>query len=324
MKRAAAIVAAFAAGVVVGAALLLSLPVPGVPDAPGGASLRRDAVVGEAPVSTLLAWTPGRLPDGYARAVRELRAVRSVTVVRSGVAWMDRWRDQAGPPRASAPTYRVPVEVASIDRRSYAAFVPPADRGIVTEPRGEGAGSGAPGRAGAGPGPRRDPGIPPWGRGPGPVPGQGDVRRVRGTAAFRRHRGGAPIVGRREYPDRPRACPRRDPVPPAGDPADAGGPGGPRGPEPRPSRRSGRLRRLLLPPLHRTGPRHGPVAPLLGDRHRHQHLAGPHGTPADHRPPGGRGVRGPGLQVGRRVPDPRRNALRVRPFPLTVPPVRLS
>ncbi len=136
MKRAAAIVAAFAAGVVVGAALLLSLPVPGVPDAPGGASLRRDAVVGEAPVSTLLAWTPGRLPDGYARAVRELRAVRSVTVVRSGVAWMDRWRDQAGPPRASAPTYRVPVEVASIDRRSYAAFVPPADRGIVTGLRG--------------------------------------------------------------------------------------------------------------------------------------------------------------------------------------------
>src|SRR5918996_1534859 len=189
---------------------------------------------------------------------------------------------------------------------------------------GEGAGSGALGRAGAGPGPRGDPGLPAWRRGPGPVPGQGGVRRVRGTAASRRHRGGASLMGQREHPDRPRAGSRGDPVPPTGDPSGAGGPGGPGGPEPRPPRRSRRLRWLLLPALHRTGSWHGPVAPLLGDRHRYQHLAGPHGTPADHRPPGGRGVRGPGLQVGRRVPDPGRNALRVRPVPLTVPSVRLS
>jgi hypothetical protein len=136
MRRAAAVVAAFAAGAVVGAALVVSLPVPGVPDVPGGPSLRGDAVVGEAPVSTLLAWTPGRLPDGFGETIADLPAVGSVTVVRSGVAWMDRWRDQAGPTEVAAPGYRIPVEVASIERRSYATFVPPADRGIVTGLRG--------------------------------------------------------------------------------------------------------------------------------------------------------------------------------------------
>lgn len=131
MRRTAVIVAAFAAGVVVGAALLLTLPVPGVQDSPGGPSLPEDAVVGEAPVPTLLAWTPGRLPDGYAEAVRGLPAVRTAAVVRSGVAWMDRWRDSNG--RAGRPPVglRIPVEVASIHRRSYAAFVPPADRAAV-------------------------------------------------------------------------------------------------------------------------------------------------------------------------------------------------
>lgn len=135
MRRAAAIVAAFAAGAVVGAALLLALPVPGVPDAPEGPSLREDAVVGEAPVSTLLAWTPGRLPDEYAEAVRGLPSVRASTLVRSGVAWMDSWRDDAGRLIRAPQGLRVPVEVASIDRRSYAAFVPPADRAVVADLR---------------------------------------------------------------------------------------------------------------------------------------------------------------------------------------------
>ncbi len=130
MRRAAAIVAAFAAGAVAGAALVLSRPAPGVPDA-GGPSLREDAVVGEAPVPTLLAWTPGRLPDGYPAAVRRLPAVASVTVVRSGVAWMDRWREASGVAGQPPEGFRVPVEVASVHPGSYAGFVPPADRSAV-------------------------------------------------------------------------------------------------------------------------------------------------------------------------------------------------
>jgi hypothetical protein len=136
VRRTAAIVAAFAAGVVAGAALLLALPVPGVQDTPGGPSLRRDAVVGTAPVATLLAWTPGRLPDGYAEAVRGLPSIRTATVIHSGVAWMDRWQGQAGRAVRQPGGLRIPVEIASIHRRSYAAFVPPADRAAVTRLEG--------------------------------------------------------------------------------------------------------------------------------------------------------------------------------------------
>ena len=152
MRRTAAIVAAFAAGLVAGAALLLALPVPGVQDTPGGPSLREDAVVGKAPVPTLLAWTPGRLPDGYAEAVRGLRSVRTATVVRSGVAWMSRWRDQAGRTERPPKGLRVPVEIASIHRRSYAAFVPPADRTMVIGLRGAILGRTFAGLHGLGPG----------------------------------------------------------------------------------------------------------------------------------------------------------------------------
>ncbi len=131
MRRVAAFVAAFAAGAVAGAALLVALPVPGVPDAPRGSSPRLDATVGEAAVSTLLAWTPGRLPDGYAEAVGRLRSVRAVAVVRSGVAWMSRWRTGTGTVGRPPAGYGIPVEVASIHPRRYARFVPPVERQSV-------------------------------------------------------------------------------------------------------------------------------------------------------------------------------------------------
>lgn len=129
MRRIGAIGLAFAAGAVAGAAVMLALPVPGVPDEPRGQ--RREVVPGQAQVSTLLAWTPGRLPDGYAEAVRRLPSTRAVAVVNSGVAWMERWRDTTG--RAGGPPegFRVPVEVASVHPRAYARFVPPAERSAI-------------------------------------------------------------------------------------------------------------------------------------------------------------------------------------------------
>ena len=39
---------------------------------------------------TLLAWTPGGLPSGFAGRVRRLGGVVHVTAVRSGVAWLTR------------------------------------------------------------------------------------------------------------------------------------------------------------------------------------------------------------------------------------------
>jgi hypothetical protein len=124
VRRAGIVVSAFAAGAVVGGALVLALPVPGVPDGPS--RVRRELRLEPAKVDTLLAWTPGRLPDGYAEGVRRLPGVAGVTVVRSGVVWMDGWSGPSGEPKRPPDGYRIPVEVASIDPRSYSRFVPPA------------------------------------------------------------------------------------------------------------------------------------------------------------------------------------------------------
>jgi D-alanyl-D-alanine carboxypeptidase-like protein/MacB-like protein len=133
VRRTAALAAAAVGGAVVGAALVLALPVPGLPHRPGTGPTPA-AVLGRAPVPTLLAWTPGGLPRGYAAAVRHLPSVRAVAAIRSGVAWMSEWRDPSGrrdrPPRG----FRVPVEVAAIRSRTYARFLPPADRALVRRP----------------------------------------------------------------------------------------------------------------------------------------------------------------------------------------------
>ena len=127
MRRALVVAAVFAAGALVGGAVMLALPVPGVPDRlPASTPTSSPAVLGDAPVPTLLAWTPGSLPAGYAEQVNALRPVRGAAAVRSGVVWVDGW-SQGGPP----PGYAVPAEVAAITPTSYLRFVPPSDRRLV-------------------------------------------------------------------------------------------------------------------------------------------------------------------------------------------------
>jgi hypothetical protein len=136
--RKSGVLAAGIAGAVAGAALVLSIPAPGVPVDPVSRppGVPEGAVIGEAPVRTLLAWTPGGVPEGFAEAVAALPPVRRVTEVRSGVAWLDAWADRGGPGRSPPPGLRVPVEVAAVDPGSYAAFVPPAERAEVEALRG--------------------------------------------------------------------------------------------------------------------------------------------------------------------------------------------
>ena len=131
MRRAAGLVAAALVGAVAGAVVMLSLPVPGYQKGPFPPDDPQPPVLGTAPVRTLLAWTPGQLPDGYAETVGRLRAVRRVAVVRSGVAWLDAWHDASGATRRPPEGYRIPLEVAAVDPGRYAAFVPPADRAAI-------------------------------------------------------------------------------------------------------------------------------------------------------------------------------------------------
>jgi hypothetical protein len=128
MTRVTGSIGAAIAGAVLGAALVLSLTSPArqgelsVPDAPRG------PVVGEAPIPTLLAWSPGGLPPGYSTAVRELELVRLAVAVRSGVAWSSAWRDRDGALRTPPKGLSIPMEVAAADLKDYLPFVPPPER----------------------------------------------------------------------------------------------------------------------------------------------------------------------------------------------------
>jgi D-alanyl-D-alanine carboxypeptidase-like protein len=154
MTRVTGSLAAAIAGAVLGAALTLSLTAPAgqeevaVPDAP------RNPILGDAPVPTLLAWSPGGVPPGYAAAVGSLDEVRSAVTVRSGVAWLSAWRDREGTLRTPPNSLSIPMEIAAAEMRDYLAFVPPAERTEFAALSGGGAIMGRTGAAirGIGPG----------------------------------------------------------------------------------------------------------------------------------------------------------------------------
>jgi hypothetical protein len=81
---------------------------------------------------TLLAWTPGGLPDGLGRDVRKLPGVDRVVSVISGTAWLSGSTDAHGTRVDDPPTgLGIPIEVAGADPSTYARFLSPADRTFV-------------------------------------------------------------------------------------------------------------------------------------------------------------------------------------------------
>jgi hypothetical protein len=136
-------------GAMAGGALVLATGPPADPtgEAPPEPRPPAPSRLSKAPTPTLLAWTPGRLPDGFAERVRAVPQVRRVAVVRSGVVWMSAWRDRGEPFRTPPAGYRIPVEVAAVGPAQYAPFVPPGDRPAV---RGLAGGGTIMGETGAG------------------------------------------------------------------------------------------------------------------------------------------------------------------------------
>jgi D-alanyl-D-alanine carboxypeptidase len=129
VKRRLGLLGAGLAGALAGAVAMLSLPIAGYRAGPDSPTSRPSLpILGMAPVPTMLAWTAGGIPTGFARSVRDLPSVRSVTSVRSGVAWLDAWEDASGNPDQPRRGYRIPLEIAAVDPASYARFVPPGDR----------------------------------------------------------------------------------------------------------------------------------------------------------------------------------------------------
>jgi len=133
LGRAASASTAGLAGFVVGAVLTLSLQGMGLPRH-GRPGQIRDAVPVTTPEAprTFLPWTPGGLPSGFRQRVAELRGMGRTVVVASDNTWMT----QSTTPQGEVVDdpqdgYRIPIEVAAVNPREYAPFLPPADRGVI-------------------------------------------------------------------------------------------------------------------------------------------------------------------------------------------------
>ncbi|MGH2740638.1 MAG: M15 family metallopeptidase [Actinomycetota bacterium] len=130
MRRGIRTGAAAVVGAVVGLVVALAIPVPGGAPDPALSPPAVDtdeAVLGDAEIPTLLAWTPSQLPVGYAAAVRDLNEVEAAAVVHSGVAWLTSWRDRDGRVRTPSDGLMAPVELAGVDPAEYLRFVPPSE-----------------------------------------------------------------------------------------------------------------------------------------------------------------------------------------------------
>jgi hypothetical protein len=96
-----------------------------------GAGLGLSAIRSEPP-ATFLAWVPGGLPPGFASNVRNEPSLRDVTVVGEDDAWLVRsWSAGGELVDHPAKPYRIPLDTAAVDPRSFATFLPPSDRASV-------------------------------------------------------------------------------------------------------------------------------------------------------------------------------------------------
>jgi len=139
VRRGASLAAAAIAGFLAGAVLTLSVQSGGRASVPRGAPAPPAITIPEPP-DTFLAWTPGGLPEGFRRDLAKLRGIHRSVVVASDNAWMTRSISAQGEV-VDDPTdgYMIPLEVAAVNPREYAPFLPPADRGIVVSlARGQG------------------------------------------------------------------------------------------------------------------------------------------------------------------------------------------
>lgn len=130
-----ALVTALLVGAVGGAAITLAVQGDPVPPPPpiviGGPRLPDPVRTLEAP-DTLLAWTPGRLPDGFASRAATVEGVRHVAVVRSGTAWLTGSTSATGAEADRPPDgLAIPLELAAADPAAYRPFLPPADRPLL-------------------------------------------------------------------------------------------------------------------------------------------------------------------------------------------------
>jgi hypothetical protein len=131
-RRAGGIGAALVVGFVAGAVLTLSMQgVAIIPEELDPPEMPEPILTPELP-DTFLAWSPGGMPAGFADAIADMPQVRRAVVVASDNTWLTKSYSADGevvddPP----PTFSIPLEVAAVEPRAYAPFLPPADRAVT-------------------------------------------------------------------------------------------------------------------------------------------------------------------------------------------------
>jgi hypothetical protein len=135
---------ALVAGLVVGAAATVAVqgdeatPVVQRSGGPHGAQIE-PAVTPERP-TTVLAWVPAGIPEGFGDVVRELPDVDRVTVVAEDNTWMIGSSSAEGDVVDRPPEpYMIPIDAAAVDPATFGTFLPPSDRAaLVALRRGKG------------------------------------------------------------------------------------------------------------------------------------------------------------------------------------------
>ena len=80
----------------------------------------------------LLAWAPGGLPAGTEEVLERTPGVREATTIVAGVDWLRRSRAPDGTLMdAPGRGFAIPLEVALVEPREYARFVPAAERDVI-------------------------------------------------------------------------------------------------------------------------------------------------------------------------------------------------
>jgi hypothetical protein len=132
MRRGVVSFGAGIVGVMLGAVLTLVLQASTLTVAPGTRGRSTVPLTRPSAPETFLAWVPRGLPDGFAGRVERLSAIGRITVVAEDNVWLTRSWSAAGE-LVDHPTspFRIPLDVAAVDVRSFAPFLPPADRAAL-------------------------------------------------------------------------------------------------------------------------------------------------------------------------------------------------
>ena len=134
MRRLLASIGGAVAGVVAGAMITLSIQgsaAPGPPAANDVGPVPVPITRGAAP-ATFLAWVPHGLPDRFDERVARLPEIGRLTVVAEDNVWLRRsWSATGELVDETTRPYRIPIDAAAIDVRTFAPFLPPADRSTL-------------------------------------------------------------------------------------------------------------------------------------------------------------------------------------------------